>query len=320
MLRRLRLWFEYARPFTLLPPLLGMVSGAVTAYGAEARALGGFAEVWRRHGASDLLWVAVGALMAATLNAASNILNQLCDLENDRVNKPHRPLPSGRIGRGETVALFSALYAAALALAWTIRPRGARECFWLVLAAAVMTVLYSVPPFRFKRHGLLANFTIALPRGGLLKVAGWSLVGRVFGDVEPWFIGAAFFLFLLGATTSKDFADMEGDRRAGCRTLPVRYGVRRAAWMSAPFFVVPWLLFPLGTLLHRGEGRAVLSGNPAVLSALGVLLFLYGGYVAWLMVRRPEALATEGENHPSWTHMYRMMMLAQVGLAVAYVV
>ena len=57
--------------------------------------------------------------------------------------------------------------------------------------------------------------------------------------VEPWFIGAIFGLFLLGASTTKDFADMEGDARGGCRTLPIIYGVRRAAWMISPSFVVP---------------------------------------------------------------------------------
>ena len=57
--------------------------------------------------------------------------------------------------------------------------------------------------------------------------------------LEPWFIGAIFGLFLLGASTTKDFADMEGDARGGCRTLPIVYGVRRAAWMISPSFVVP---------------------------------------------------------------------------------
>ena len=50
---------------------------------------------------------------------------------------------------------------------------------------------------------------------------------------------------------------------------------------------------------------------------LGVTLVLYGVYTVYLLVRRPEDLATT-ENHPSWTHMYRMMMLAQVGFALAY--
>ena len=47
--------------------------------------------------------------------------------------------------------------------------------------------------------------------------------------VEPWYIGAVFFLFLLGASSTKDFSDMRGDEAAGCRTLPIRFGVERAA-------------------------------------------------------------------------------------------
>jgi len=47
-------------------------------------------------------------------------------------------------------------------------------------------------------------------------------------------------------------------------------------------------------------------------------LILYGIYTVYLLVRRPEDLATT-ENHPSWTHMYRMMMVAQIGFAMAYV-
>ena len=36
-----------------------------------------------------------------------------------------------------------------------------------------------------------------------------------------------------------------------------------------------------------------------------------------LLLKDPDALATV-ENHPSWTHMYAMMMAAQVGFALAY--
>ena len=35
--------------------------------------------------------------MAALLNAGNNALNQIYDLEIDRVNKPKRPLTSGRL-------------------------------------------------------------------------------------------------------------------------------------------------------------------------------------------------------------------------------
>jgi 4-hydroxybenzoate polyprenyltransferase len=169
-----------------------------------------------------------------------------------------------------------------------------------------------VPPFRTKRFGIWANLTIAIPRGVLLKVAGWSSVKTIAG-VEPWYIGAIFGLFLLGATTTKDFADMEGDARGGCRTLPIRYGVARAAWMISPSFVVPFLMIPIGAWTR------VLTGNFWLLQALGAVMTAYGAFVCYLMLRRPDELGVDA-NHVSWTHMYRMMFVAQLGFAVAYLV
>lgn len=298
---RARISLEFARPFTLVAPALGFFSGALTAIGAAPR------EPWSL---SLLVPPLIGSLMAATLNAASNGLNQIYDLPIDAVNKPKRPLPSGRMSIREAWTFTIVTGAIAIALAWFVAPAGRRECFWMVIAAAIMTSMYSVPPFRTKRLGIWANVTIAIPRGVLLKVAGWSAVKTIFG-VEPWYIGAIFGLFLLGATTTKDFADMEGDARGGCRTLPIQFGVARAAWMISPAFVVPFLMIPLGAWL------GILTGNFWLLQALGAVMTIYGLYVCYLMLKRPEDLAVE-ENHVSWAHMYRMMFVAQIGFALAY--
>ena len=294
---------DLSRPFTLYAPALGFASGAITAFGAPPR---------EALDAGLIVYPALGAVMAAVLNAASNALNQIYDLEIDRINKPDRPLPSGRLP-GRAAWTFTILaYTAALTLAWFVAPGGRHECFWIVGAATLLTLAYSVPPLRTKRLGIWANVTIAIPRGLLLKVAGWSSVAPV-GDLEPWFIGAIFALFLVGATTTKDFSDVEGDLRGGCRTLPIVHGARRAAWIISPFFVLPFVLISAGTF------AGILTGSFALLQLLSVALTAYGLYVSHLMLRRPEELGA-GENHPSWAHMYRMMFVAQVGFAVAYVV
>jgi 4-hydroxybenzoate polyprenyltransferase len=294
-------YLEFGRPFTLFAPALGMASGGATAIGAAPP------EPWSWW---LIFYPLLGALMAAVLNAASNGLNQIYDLGIDAVNKPKRPLPSGRMTLGEAWTFTLSMFAASWILAWLVAPGGRHECFWLVVAATLITCLYSVPPFRTKRLGIWANLTVAIPRGALLKVAGWSSVKSVFG-VEPWFIGSIFGLFLLGATTTKDFADMEGDARGGCRTLPIQYGVRRAAWLISPSFVVPFLMIPIGAW------SGILTGNFWLLQLLGVVMVVYGVYVCYLMLRRPEELAIE-ENHVSWAHMYRMMFAAQIGFALAY--
>jgi len=307
--RTLRAYIDLARPFTLVAPALGFMSGALTAIGAAPR------EPWTP---TLLVSPFIGSIMAALLNAGNNALNQIYDFEIDRVNKAKRPLPSGRLTFAQAWRFTIVAYAIALALAWLVEPHwpafgwsaGRHECFWLVAIAVVCTYIYSVPPLRTKRLGIWANITIAIPRGTLLKVAGWSSAKTIVG-IEPWYIGAIFGLFLLGATTTKDFADMEGDRRGGCRTLPIHFGVARAAWMISPSFVIPFLMIPVGAWL------GILTGNFWLLQLLGIVMTLYGLYVCYLMLRRPEELAVE-ENHVSWAHMYRMMFVAQIGFALAY--
>jgi 4-hydroxybenzoate polyprenyltransferase len=320
-------YLRLARPFTLLPPLLGIVSGAICAFGSAHNP-----DPARRVTWAVVLTIAIGSLCASAMNAASNIVNQIADLEIDRKNKPERPLVTGEISIARAWRVAIVLYVLAIVPTWIVvpyphtslaerlsAPLPLHAAFFIYCLGALATFIYSFPSFgRTKRHWLAANVTIAIPRGGLLKVAGWAFVASV-AVWEAWAIGAIFALFLLGAMSTKDFSDMEGDRAHGCITLPIRFGVRRAAWMIAPFFVLPWLLIPLFAFLPD-PGRPsepLLTGSRPLLVALGVLLAGWGAYAARLLLRNPDELAST-ENHPAWTHMYLLMMAAQVGFALAY--
>ncbi|CAG0973729.1 Homogentisate phytyltransferase [Planctomycetaceae bacterium] len=298
-------YVRLARPFTLLAPSLGMVSGGIVAWFAvpqerlvDARVL-----------TANLI---LGAVAAALLNAASNAMNQVFDLDIDRVNKPDRPLTSGAISlRGalvfSAVAAGLALVLAALCSSFTGRP----DVLVLFIAAAVFSVLYSAPPVRMKLRGWLANGTVAIPRGVLLKVAGWSLCASMV-SLEAWYIGMILGLFLFGATTTKDFADITGDAAYGVRTLPVVYGPDRAARMIAPFLFLPFLLIGLGV------PTGILHGNGVDLYFLCAIATCWGAYVSVLVLRDPDSL-TQTENHPAWRHMYYLMVFLQLGFVLAYV-
>jgi geranylgeranylglycerol-phosphate geranylgeranyltransferase len=273
-----------------------MISGGVMGWGSTGRpALEPFP--W--------ISIAMGALMAALLNAASNALNQVFDVDIDAINKPTRPLPSGRMTKGEAGWLSFVLYVSALVVGWVVN----HQCFLLALVAVLFTIAYSVPPVRTKRFWLLATITIAVPRGALLVVAGWSTAATV-AQIEPWFVSLVLGGFLLGAVSTKDFADVRGDRAGGCRTLPVVYGARTSTLVISPFLVLPFLLLPIGVK------AGLLSGNAVILSVLGWALAIWGGIVAYIMIRSPDQLASE--NHVSWTHMYLMMASTQIGLILAY--
>jgi 4-hydroxybenzoate polyprenyltransferase len=310
-----------------------VISGAIAAWGSASNpeVLAGQPRRWTW---GIVAMILLGSACAALLNAASNVINQVYDVENDRINKPTRPLITGEIGTRAALRYAVVLYALAIVPTWFVvtwptatlteklrGPFSQHQCFAIFVLGMIFTLVYSAPALgRTKANAFLANLTIAIPRGCLLKVAGWSMVASVF-HVEPWFIGSIFFLFLLGAASTKDFSDMPGDAAAGCRTLPIRFGVVRSARMISPFFVLPWLLMPLGAWLQDpwAPEHTILTGNRWVLTGLGAGLALWGCYTVYLILRDPEDLA-KVENHPSWTHMYLIMMAAQLGFAAAYLV
>ncbi len=296
-MRNLHTYWTFARPFTLVPPMTGIFSGSLLGYGAT-------------HASVNVVHVGLAVLAAGVLNAASNALNQICDLTNDRINKPRRPLPSGELSLRQAWTFTALAYITALAMVAAVN----RQTFAIYVLAALATVAYSAPPVRLKRHPVGSNLIIALIRGCLLKVAGWAAVATVLNSIEPWYIGSIYFVFLLGATTTKDFADIEGDKAAGCITLPVKFGAAWSARAITPSFIVPWLMLPLGLALH------VLSGNATAILVLSLVMLSWGSYVAYLINKDPHRLVTEGENHPSWHHMYWMMMVGHLGLAGAYLI
>lgn len=302
-------YIRLSRPFTLIPPMLGMASGGVVAYFASEGALR------LVHGGSYAATLMLGTIAAGLLNAASNAVNQIADLEIDRINKPGRPLCTGAISPTAAAWFASVTAAVALAMAgivsWMTAHWGAIAMF---AAATVLSAVYSLPPVRTKARGWLANLTVAIPRGVLLKVAGWSTAASII-SAEAWYIGAIMGLFLLGATSTKDFADIRGDAAGGVRTLPIAYGPRSAARVIAPFLVLPFALIPIGGLIGVLTPP---SEQGFTLWILGAVSLAWGAYTAALVLRDPDAL-TRTENHPAWRHMYYLMIFLQVGFALAYV-
>jgi len=293
----LREYLDLARTFTLLAPFFGILAGALIACGD----LGNYSGIW------------VGILAGITgslLNAASNAINQYYDLEIDKINKPERVLPSGRMTVPQVMSFAWILYGICIVLGFLVSPTYPTFLI-VVLISAAFTWGYSAPPIRFKNNGILANIAMAVPRGFLMIVGGWVAIRPdAWADPTPWLIGLVVFIFVIGAASTKDFADVEGDKKMGANTVVVIHGFKKAGWIIAPFLVIPYLVIPFLTMLP-----AEIALKPE--SSWLAILALWGAFTAWLIVRDPDSLALEG-NHPSWKHMYMLMMVTQLGFAVIY--
>ncbi|MCJ2540241.1 MAG: geranylgeranylglycerol-phosphate geranylgeranyltransferase [Candidatus Thermoplasmatota archaeon] len=289
--RKVGAYIELIRPFTLLAPLFGGLSASLIAL--VVLDFEGFSWPTLIYGVATLM----------ILNAASNCMNAAYDAHIDRINKPYRPIPKGLITRDEASSLAFILYFFALFRAILI----SYQFFALVLIISIFTIYYSMPPIRLKKRLWVSNITIAFARGGLGFMAGWT----IFGDPSnptPWVIGGILMIYLVGATTSKDFTDAEGDSKYGMRTLPVVYGPKRAALISGPFFIVPFILIPVGVL----RGHLIEAANYLL------ILVAWGAYVMWLLQTHATERDPNFENSPVWKHMYLMLFALQLGFAGVY--
>jgi len=283
--------WRFMRPATLPAPVAGVIGGAIAAGGG-----------WPR----DPLPLALAVVSALLLTGASNGLNQIADVDADRINRPERPLPAGRLGMRQAWWIVAALLAPGVALAAAVGP------YYLacVVITVPITAAYSFLPVRTKRIPFLANATIATPRGLLLVLAGWA-VGGGFWRPEAWILGAIAWLYIFGAATTKDFADVAGDRATGCVTLPLLLGPRGAARFVAPFLVVPFLLYPVAA------GAGWLPGGSLAWGLFGGCLALLGAVAAALLVKNPAPPAG-GRAHPAWGLMYLQLTAAHLGAAVIF--
>ena len=181
----------------------------------------------------------IAALSAALINGAGNAFNDLIDIDIDRINRPDRPLPSGRI---------SPFVAGVQTLALTLA--GCLLGFWLspwhgsiALGVALLLSLYSI----FLKNSLLwGNILVAFV--GALAFPYGALAA---GDLGRSWIPALFaLLFHIGREIVKDIEDVAGDRLRGDHTLPLRWGRNRAGWIAAAVYLlllaIAWIPFFAG--------------------------------------------------------------------------
>ena len=181
----------------------------------------------------------LAALSAALINGAGNAFNDLMDIDIDRINRPLRPLPAGRLSpsAARMQSLLLALAGSALAF-WL--------SLWHGLIALVVVALLAVYSVSLKNSLLWGNVlvafvgAIAFPYGALAA-----------GDLGRSWIPALFaFLFHLGREIVKDIEDVAGDQIRGERTLPLAWGRAQAAVLAALVYLVlvgfTWMPFFMG--------------------------------------------------------------------------
>jgi homogentisate phytyltransferase / homogentisate geranylgeranyltransferase len=250
------LW-RFSRPHTLI----GTFVSATGLYLIAVHELPGA-------GVHDLLWVIVAG---SGVNLAIVGVNQITDVEIDRINKPHLPIAAGLLTREAAWRIVAVAAALPLVLALT---QGLLETAAVVAALAVGAA-YSLPPLRLKRFPIAAALCISGVRATVVNLGMYGHFSLAFGTgltIAPsvWALTAFVLPFSFAIAVLKDVPDMEGDRRYRIATFTVRLGPRRAARLGLGALVVAYagmaILGPL--LVDDADPLVLVAGHVAALTLL----------------------------------------------------
>jgi len=158
-------------------------------------------------------------------------INQIYDVDIDKVNKPFLPVAAGEISKPLAWALVAGTGVLGLAIVKSVFSTLICQlyCFGMFLGT-----VYTVPPFRWKNNPVLAAFSIAMVRGLLLNVGRHHAASTALGLAISWpaqvcFIAAFMTVFATVIAVAKDLPDVEGDIKYGVKTLASSLGVAKAA-------------------------------------------------------------------------------------------
>ncbi|WP_406533756.1 UbiA family prenyltransferase [Methanobrevibacter sp.] len=198
--------------------------------------------------------------------AAGNVINDYFDYKIDLINKPERPIPSGRIslknGRNYAYLLFLAGTICGFLISYLT---GNWIPFGIVLIADIVLYLYA---YKLKATPLIGNLTVGFMTGFGFVFGGFS-INTPNIITTSLFLGFFAFVMTTAREIVKDIEDIEGDKADGAKTLPILIGEKKPAILAAILIIIDSALCPLLYYYH------IFGVLYLVVIAIAVILFVY---------------------------------------------
>lgn len=218
-------FYRFSRPHTVIGTALSIVSVSLLAV--------------QKPSDISLLFL-TGVLEAIIAALFMNIyivgLNQVSDIEIDKVNKPYLPLASGEYSVGSAILIVSSFAIMSFWLGFVV---GSWPLFWALFISFILGTAYSInlPLFRWKRFAVVAAMCILAVRAVIVQIAFFLHIQmHVFQRPalfsRPVIFATAFMSFFsVVIALFKDIPDIEGDKIFGIKSFSVRLGQKRVFWI-----------------------------------------------------------------------------------------
>jgi geranylgeranylglycerol-phosphate geranylgeranyltransferase len=166
-----------------------------------------------------------------------NIVNDLYDIEIDRINNPHRPLPKGTVKKN--IVVLQAIFLFVIAATFSFNFGTA--AFLLVISSMIILTIYAA----YLKKIVLSNVIVAVVSGLSFILGG--IVNRNIACVFPFL----FALFVhIPREIIKDVQDLPGDKNHGVSSLPITLGKKYSFIISAVLLGILCMILPIPYIMN----------------------------------------------------------------------
>lgn len=239
---------RFTRPHTIIATTIQVISLYLIAGGRQVLA------------PTSLGPVLVTLITSLALNIYIVGLNQITDVEIDRINKPRLPLASLEMTmqQGWIVVVLMGLVALVGGII--------TDLYLLATVIIIMFIgtIYSLPPLRLKRFSFWAAISIALARGVIANVGVALHYNYIFGGLMNFspatliVVAAFFFAFGLVIAIYKDIPDLMGDEMHDIQTFTVKLGPKRAFNLGRLILTIGYVGVMVVAVFHLPQPNGIL--------------------------------------------------------------
>ncbi|KAE9592498.1 hypothetical protein Lal_00028514 [Lupinus albus] len=218
----------------------------------------------------------IGLLQVMVVSSCMQVfmagLNQLYDVEIDKINKPYLPLVSGELPFKNGVIIVATTFILGHLFPLII---GSGPLFWSFVFSSSLAIAYcaDLPLLRWKRHSALTALNYIIDLGGV-KPLGYVLHMQTYVFKRPptfsrplIFCMAMSSVFAIIIAIFKDITDMEGDEKFGIKSLSLHLGKKPVFWICVSLLQMAYVVAILmGTLspflwvkIAMGLGHGILA-------------------------------------------------------------
>lgn len=227
--------------------------------------------------------IILGATAVFLATGGGNVINDYFDHKIDAVNKPDRPIPSGRISLRTARNYAYFLFIAAIILGFTISNfvNNWIPCIIVILSSLLMYYYAHT----LKKVALIGNLAVSLLTG-LCFVFGGFIIGLDTMSngiiIISIYLGFFAFLMTMAREITKDMEDIEGDKLEEAKTFPIKYGLNKSSYLAGFLMVLASILSPI--LYFNG----IFNFYYLIFLSIAIIAFFYGAYTI-LKDQSPES-------------------------------